>query len=156
MRIYKFRCWENIRRKTVLWHLLCVWMCCLICAVLRSKPFVLLDACINATSCENVKEVLRHLGGRNYTVIVGIPEEKDYAGVVRSMKGMANRIILTRSGNPHYHFSQKQQETLAEEDIGTIWTDSVKQALTLAGSCPDPIVILGTTSVISEVEQIFQ
>lgn len=124
--------------------------------VLRSKPFVLLDACINATSCENVKEVLRHLGVWNCTVIVGIPEDKDYAGVVRSMKGMANRIILTRSGNPHYHFSQKQQETLAEEDIGTIWTDSVKQALTLAGSCPDPIVILGTTSVISEVEQIFQ
>lgn len=128
MRIYKFRCWENIRRKTVLWHLLCVWMCCLICAgnpqfffarhpenlsllhwpgrmeVLRSKPFVLLDACINATSCENVKEVLRHLGVWNCTVIVGIPEDKDYAGVVRSMKGMANRIILTRSGNPHYHF----------------------------------------------------
>lgn len=72
--------------------------------VLRSKPFVLLDACINATSCENVKEVLRHLGGWNCTVIVGIPEDKDYAGVVRSMKGMANRIILTRSGNPHYHF----------------------------------------------------
>ncbi len=66
--------WENIRRKIVLWHLLCVWMCCLICAgnlqffslpdirknlsllhwpgrmeVLRSKPFVLADACINAT-----------------------------------------------------------------------------------------------------------
>jgi dihydrofolate synthase/folylpolyglutamate synthase len=87
---------------------------------------------------------------------VGIPEDKDYAGVVRSMKGMANRIILTRSGNPHYHFSQKQQESLAEEDIGTIWTDSVKQALTLADSFSDPIVILGTTSVISEVEQIFQ
>lgn len=45
---------------------------------------------------------------------------------------------------------------MAEEDIGTIWTDSVKQALTLADSFSDPIVILGTTSVISEVEQIFQ
>lgn len=99
--------------------------------VLRSKPFVLLDACINATSCENVKEVLRHLGGWNCTVIVGIPEDKDYAGVVRSMEETASRILLTRSGNPHYHFSKKQQETLAEEDIGTIWTDSVKQALTL-------------------------
>ena len=77
--------------------------------VLRSKPFVLLDACINATSCENVKEVLRHLGGWNCTVIVGIPEDKDYAGVVRSMKGMANRIILTRSGNPHYHFPKNSR-----------------------------------------------
>ena len=124
--------------------------------VLRSDPFVLLDACINSASCENVKEVLRHLGIRHCTVIVGIPEDKDYAGVARSMKDMANRIILTRSGNPHYHFSQNQQETLVGEGIGAEWTDSVEQALTLAGSFSDPIVILGTTSVISEVEQIFQ
>ena len=66
------------------------------------------------------------------------------------------RILLTRSGNPHYHFSKKQQETLAGAGIGAEWTDSVEQALTLADSFSDPIVILGTTSVISEVEQIFQ
>ena len=124
--------------------------------ILSSDPFVLLDACINSASCENVKDVLRHLGIQNGTVIVGIPEDKDYAGVVRSMKDVAARIILTRSGNPHYHFSPKQQKSLAEEGIGTIWTDSVKQALTLTGSCLDPIVILGTTSVISEVERIFR
>ena len=124
--------------------------------ILRSDPFVLLDACINSASCENVKEVLRHLGIQNCTVIVGIPEDKDYVGVVRSMKDMTGRIILTKSGNPHYHFSQKQQEFLAREEIPAEWTDSVEQALTLAGSCPDPIVILGTTSVISKVEQIFR
>ena len=124
--------------------------------ILSSDPFILLDACIHSASCENVKDVLQHLGISNCTVIVGIPEDKDYAGVVRSMKDVAASIILTRSGNPHYHFSQKQQESLAEEGIGTIWTDSVKQALDLADPCPDPIVILGTTSVISEVERIFQ
>lgn len=124
--------------------------------ILSSDPFILLDACIHSASCENVKEVLRHLGISNCTVIVGIPEDKDYAGVIRSMREVANRIILTKSGNPHYHFSQKQQVSLAEEGIGTIWTDSVQQALTLADSCPDPIVILGTTSVISEVERIFR
>ena len=124
--------------------------------ILSSDPFILLDACIHSASCENVKEVLRHLGISNCTVIVGIPEDKDYAGVVRSMKDVAARIILTRSGNPHYHFSQKQQEFLTQEEIPSEWTDSVAQALTLAGSCPDPIVILGTTSVISEVERIFR
>lgn len=123
--------------------------------VLRSDPFVLLDACINSASCENVKEVLWHLGIQNFTVIVGIPEDKDYAGVVRSMKDMAGRILLTRSGNPHYHFSPNQQEALAREGICTEWTNSVKQALDLAASFSDPVVILGTTSVISEVEQLF-
>ena len=124
--------------------------------VLHSDPFVLLDACINSASCENVKDVLRHLGISNCTVIVGIPEDKDYAGVVRSMKDVAARIILTRSGNPHYHFSQHQKEVLMQEEILTEWTDSVKQALTLAASFPNPIVILGTTSVISEVAQVFR
>ena len=124
--------------------------------ILSSDPLILLDACIHSASCENVKAVLRHLGISNCTVIVGIPEDKDYAGVIRSMREVANRIILTKSGNPHYHFSQKQQVSLAEEGIGTIWTDSVQQALTLADSCPDSIVILGTTSVISEVERIFR
>lgn len=123
--------------------------------VLRFDPFVLLDACINSASCENVKEVLRHLGIQNCTVIVGIPEDKDYAGVVRSMKDVAARIILTRSGNPHYHFSQHQRKVLMQEGILTEWTDSVKQALNLANSFSDAIVILGTTSVISETEQLF-
>ena len=123
--------------------------------VLHSDPFVLLDACINSASCENVKEVLRHLGISNCTVIVGIPEDKDYAGVIRSMKDVAARIILTKSGNPHYHFSQHQREVLAQEGILAEWTDSVKQALNLANSFSDPIVILGTTSVISETEQLF-
>ena len=123
--------------------------------VLHSDPFVLLDACINSASCENVKDVLRHLGISNCTVIVGIPEDKDYAGVVRSMKDVAARIILTRSGNPHYHFSQHQREVLMQEGILTEWTDSVKQALNLANSFSDAIVILGTTSVISETEQLF-
>lgn len=124
--------------------------------ILSSDPFVLLDACINSASCENVKDVLRHLGISNCTVIVGIPEDKDYAGVVQSMKDVAARIILTRSGNPHYHFSQHQKEVLMQEGILTEWTDSVKQALTLAASFPNPIVILGTTSVISEVAQVFR
>ena len=124
--------------------------------ILSSDPFVLLDACINSASCENVKDVLRHLGISNCTVIVGIPEDKDYAGVVRSMKDVAARIILTKSGNPHYHFSKNQQETLVQEGISAEWTGSVKQALTLAASFPNPIVILGTTSVISEVAQVFR
>ena len=121
--------------------------------ILSSDPFILLDACIHSASCENVKAVLRHLGISNCTVIVGIPEDKDYAGVVRSMKDVAARIILTRSGNPHYHFSQHQREVLMQEGILTEWTDSVKQALNLANSFSDAIVILGTTSVISETEQ---
>lgn len=141
--------------------------------ILSTEPFLLLDACINAASCENVKDVLRHLGILKATVIVGIPDDKDYAGVVRSMREVAERILLTRSQNPHYRFTREQERSLAEEGLPVEWTESIEEALQLAltgSSLSDfpthgfldhslvsshPVVILGTTSVISEVEQIF-
>ena len=93
------------------------------------------------------------------------------------MSEVADRIILTRSQNPHYLFTQKQQETLAREGIVTEWTDSLEQAFSIIstslqipcnndndavihsydqGYQQQSIVILGTTSVISEVEEFFQ
>ena len=124
--------------------------------ILQTNPFVMLDACINSESCKNVKTVLQHLDIRKCTVIVGIPDDKDYAGVVRSMSEFAGRIILTKSQNPHYRFTKKQQETLAREGISAEWTDSVEQALSLLLNSKKPVVILGTTSVISEVEEFFR
>ena len=145
--------------------------------ILQANPFIMLDACIHSASCENVKNVLRHLGIRKCTVIVGIPDDKDYAGVVRSMSEIAERIILTRSQNPHYRFTKKQQETLAQEGIVTEWTDSLKQAFALLSSSTQvpcnndngavlrvndqgyqqqSVIILGTTSVISETEAFFR
>ena len=62
--------------------------------VISTKPFVLLDACINGASCVNVKDVLRHMGIRNCTAVIGIPDDKDYLGVAREMGTVASAIIL--------------------------------------------------------------
>ena len=122
--------------------------------VIQKEPFILLDACINEASCENVLKVLDYLGIIEAIVIVGIPDDKDYVGVVRAMKKTASAIILTKSGNPHYVFTQKQQERLREEGIETIWTESVSEAINLATKKDKPVVILGTTSVIAEVKKL--
>ena len=122
--------------------------------VLNNNPFVILDACINSVSCKNVLQVLEHLGIKESTVIIGIPDDKDYAGVVNSMKKVATKIILTKSQNPHYIFSQSQQESLRELKIHTVWTNNIKDALDMAKKEEKPIVILGTTSVIAEVKRL--
>ena len=46
--------------------------------VISEEPFMLLDACINAASCGNVKDVLNQLNIKNPTVIIGVPDDKDY------------------------------------------------------------------------------
>ena len=121
--------------------------------VINKEPFILLDACINEKSCENVNKVLRYLEIDDATVIVGIPDDKDYVGVVQAMKKAASSIILTKSQNPHYVFTRRQQERLREEGRETTWTEIVSEAIDLAVKKDKPVVILGTTSVIAEVKK---
>ena len=121
--------------------------------VISKSPFVLLDACINRASCENVIKVLNYLSINDITLIVGIPDDKDYEGVVKAMEKSASTIILTKSGNLHYVFTRRQQERLKTEGINVVWTNSVSEALDMAKEIEKPIVILGTTSVIAEVKK---
>ena len=120
--------------------------------VLSQNPFVLLDACINSASCKNVLQVLEHLGIKDTTVIIGIPDDKDYLGVASAMKEVATNIILTKSQNPHYIFTKRQQAYLKDIGIDSVWTESIEEAFEYAKKEEKPIVILGTTSVIAEVK----
>jgi len=121
--------------------------------VISSDPFILLDACINRESAGGVKKVLSNLRIDDITLIIGIPDDKDYAGVVREMADISSDIMLTKSSNPHYRFTDKQVTLLASEGINVIQTDSVEEALMLAKGKSNNIVILGTTSVVADVKK---
>ena len=122
--------------------------------VISADPFMMLDACINSASCRNVKDVLNHLHIEDATVIIGIPNDKDYAGVVREMNSVADKILLTGSQNPHYVFTEEQCAVMSKEGIQTVWTNSVEEAIHKAKEFGRPVIILGTTSVVSEVKKL--
>ena len=123
--------------------------------ILSTEPFVMLDACINGASTEAVKRTLDFLEVEKFAVVVGIPDDKDYADVVRSMSERASRVILTKSQNPHYLFTHRQREVLLEDGIDAVLTSSVEEAISLALAEVGAAVVLGTTSVVSEVECYF-
>lgn len=116
--------------------------------ILSSEPFVMLDACINEASTENIRQTLDFLGIGDITLIVGIPEDKDYRGVVKGMAGYASEVVLTMSQNPHYSFSPSQLQQL---DVNGVWKENVGEAISYGVNRGRPVVILGTTSVVSEV-----
>lgn len=120
--------------------------------ILSGEPFMMLDACINRASVGSVADTLRALGLDCVTAIVGIPDDKDFAGVAAGIAPMAADILLTRSRNPHYIFTPRQTDVLAAQGIPARWTSSVPEAVTLARALGRPTVILGTTSVVAEVE----
>lgn len=122
--------------------------------VLGAEPLIILDACISSVSCRNILDILEQMNIRRASVIIGIPDDKDYLGVAREMSSVASRIILTKSDNSHYIFTAKQVGCLSDIGINALRTESVEEALDIARSGKDPIIILGTTSVVAEVKNI--
>ena len=130
--------------------------------ILSANPVMLLDACINRASCANVLEALQQLGISKVRTIIGIPADKDYQGVAEAMAPVSAQIILTKSTNAHYKFGPEQTGALNELGITAQWTDGIRDALELARLGDSnlesveelPIVILGTTSLISDVKEL--
>ena len=120
--------------------------------LISGEPFILLDCCINRVSTKAVKAVLAERKIEKPVSIIAIPEDKDYRGVVQEMSPLSESVILTRTNNPHYHFSEKQCERMAEEGIATEWAENFTEAMKKAEEKGLPIVILGTTSLLPEVK----
>lgn len=120
--------------------------------LISGEPFILLDCCINRVSTKAVKAVLAERKIEKPVSIIAIPEDKDYRGVVQEMYPLSESVILTRTNNPHYHFSEKQCERMAEEGIATEWAENFTEAMKKAEEKGLPIVILGTTSLLPEVK----
>ncbi len=122
--------------------------------IISSKPFIMLDACINRLNAERVKETLKNLDFTRVVTIIGIPDDKDFLGVAEVMTDISEEIILTKSSNPHYIFTEKQIEVLKQKNIKVNYTNSLLEALNLVKKYNVPVVILGTTSLISDAKNI--
>ena len=125
--------------------------------ILSAEPVLLLDACINRASCVNVLEALQQLGITKVNTIIGIPADKDYQGVAEEMASVSAKIILTKSSNAHYKFGPEQVTALQEKKIAAEWAESIGEAVQSARTYSEeaaelPLVILGTTSLISDVK----
>lgn len=124
--------------------------------VISRDPFTVLDACINRASCGNIRESLNHLKPGKYTIILGIPDDKDYLGVAEAMEDYAAEIILTKSQNPHYVFTGKQKEELEKKGMKVTDAGFIEEAVRKAEESGGPILILGTTAIVSEVKKMQQ
>ena len=122
--------------------------------VLSTEPFLMLDACIHRESCDDLLKVIKELKLGKITAIIGIPDDKDYQGVVERISEITDQVILTKSQNPHYLFTKRQEESLKKEGISVVSSSSIEEALERAAKLKSPTLILGTTSLISETKKL--
>ncbi len=123
--------------------------------VVSKEPFIIADAAINHESTDLIKETLRFMNMEKIISIIGIPDDKDFLGVAKSMSDVSEKIIITKCLNPYYVFTDKQKKTLEQAGLKVTATENLQEALKIAEKSAMPICIMGTTGLISDVEKIF-
>ena len=135
--------------------------------VVSREPFCMVDASINRESAREVVKVLEELKrekalkeGEKLTFVIGVPDDKDYFGVVSTILPYAKEIILTGTVNRRYVFAgvqmPKLQEAYPDMHFSQITDLREMPALSRAslqagGWTKGPTVILGTTALIENV-----
>lgn len=114
--------------------------------VVRQSPLLVMDACIHERSSYEVIKLLEYKGIKKITFVAAVPDDKDYVGVIQTIAPYAKKIILTKTKNPHYHFSSTQLETIQALHIPCEYKEYV-------GILEEDVCYLGTTAFISELLQ---
>lgn len=122
--------------------------------VVAVDPPVVVDACVNRQSAMQVADTLAATGLDRYTLVMAIPVDKDYRGVALALAAGAVGVIMTTTSNPHYRFSPTQADDVARmsgrRDV--IWMPTVAEAVAAARATALPVVIVGTTSMLTDLE----
>lgn len=127
--------------------------------IIDYTPVTILDACINKSSAAYVKKILTLMNPKQIITIIGIPQDKDYEGVVEEMSSISSTIILTTSKNPHYKFSEGQLDTSLKYKSSCMFIKDADEALDYAKkrTCDEGVIcILGTTALVSDVKVIYK
>lgn len=126
--------------------------------IISKGPLTILDACIHPQAALQVKEVLEHITRQDtahrpkIAAVIAIPMDKDYVGTVKELKNMVDVILLSKSKNPHYRFSEEQAVKLQQLGIDCKFVADLAEAVEQAKASGAEIVcLLGTTSMITEI-----
>jgi dihydrofolate synthase / folylpolyglutamate synthase len=127
--------------------------------IINNTPLTVLDGCINRESAKYVKEVIKETGENKIIFIIGIPDDKDYVGVIAEFNEIAEKIILTKTKNQYLKFTEEQLLN-AQKMAGDkyLFCKDVNDSINKAYGILDDngaVFILGTQSLIRETKEYF-
>lgn len=122
--------------------------------IISKNPFVILDCAHNQSSARSLAEsIIRIFPHKNVTLVLGVSEDKDRAGICGELNRIAGRVIATKADHPRAHeFSRKELNVLFANKPSTCLS-SVAEALTSIADSPDIILITGSIFLVSEARR---
>ncbi len=122
--------------------------------MIRTKPWIILDAAHNRESCERLKETVEQIfPGQKVSLIFGSSDDKDIQGMAQVLMPMSRRIILTSADHPRaWRWSPRDAKKFFKAREIEI-TDSVRSACQLAlDQCWSDAIIVITGSIFVAAE----
>lgn len=131
------------------------------CEIVSREPLTIVDGAIHRDSAAYLAGVVRSLGlgdGARVAAVIGVPKDKDYAGVIETLAPIVSRILVTRPDVSHLAFPEDALEVATRYCPGgseayPVLADAL-DALR-AGPLPDCILIVGTQTLIGNAKRLY-
>ncbi|CAI6080594.1 bifunctional folylpolyglutamate synthase/dihydrofolate synthase [Cohnella sp. JJ-181] len=132
------------------------------CEIVSRAPLTVVDGAIHRDSAAYLVRVVGSLGlgaDARIAAIVGVPKDKDYAGVIETLAAVASRVLVTRPDVSHLAFPDDALEIArrycpAGSAAFPLLADAL-DALHAAGPSPDCILIVGTQTLIGNAKRLY-
>lgn len=131
------------------------------CQKLQDGPVVFIDGAINAESAQIFVESVRDSLGDPVISVIGVPDDKDYAGVYEVMAQVSQQLILTETArNPSLRFLPPEYALSAARRYHAVVSysrtlaEAVDRAIKQAGP-EGSVLIVGTQSLLADAMAIW-
>lgn len=131
------------------------------CEIVSRDPLTIVDGAIHRDSAAYLASVVRSLGlgaDARIAAIVGVPKDKDYAGVIETLAAVASRILVTRPDVSHLAFPEDALDVAKRycpdaSESYPLLADAL-EALR-AGPLSDCTLIVGTQTLIGNAKRLY-
>lgn len=126
------------------------------CQKLQERPVVYVDGAINAESAALLLESVGDHLCRPIIAVVGVPEDKDYAGVYQQIGRASDMLILTQTArNPSLRFPDEAQALAVarQHNPNSAFVAALPEAVALAkerAGAAGSVLIVGTQSIVAD------
>lgn len=130
------------------------------CEVICHDPLTIIDGAIHKESAAYLAELIQLVNpdrSRDVTSIIGVPEDKDYLGVIEVMSTVSEQLIVTKPDISHLSFPKDALRVAKRFIEKSSEFPYLEDALThiKARSSSEIIVIVGTQTFIGNAKRLF-
>ncbi|WP_428907994.1 bifunctional folylpolyglutamate synthase/dihydrofolate synthase [Niallia sp. Krafla_26] len=127
------------------------------CEIIDQHPTVIVDGAINEKSARYIEEVVRKINCNHVVSVVGVPENKDYKGVIRVVSEFSQKIIVTKPDISHLVFPEDGGKVAKSFLTNSVEAPILAEAIQLAKQEQgvDTILIIGTQTLIANAKRLW-